>query len=116
MTTELTTPATAPPPDPALAGLRARVYDAISQAARTLGVAPISVWMDQTSRGRQGQLRFDNVNAAGAWASWLHWPWSATGRDGRYELHAYGQWLGFSWVITGSEPLVPVPAPAHREA
>lgn len=116
MSIESTAPVSAaPPPDPAFTGLRAKVLEAVAAAARTLGCAPGTISTGLDSTGRHASMYFDSVNEAGAWVDWLHWPHATTGRDGKFTLVAYGQWLGFSWQITGSEPIVPQAAPAHRE-
>lgn len=114
-TAPTTSPPAALPPDPTLTTLRARVLQSIAEASAKLGCAPGTVSAGQDSTGRHGSMYFDTINEAGAWADWLHWPWSATGRDGTHTLTAYGRWLGFSWQIIASEPLVPEAAPVHRE-
>lgn len=115
-----TTPTTSPPPaalppDRTLTTLRARILEAVAEASRKLASAPNTISVGQDSTGRHASMYFDTLNEASAWADWLHWPYATTGRDGKFTLIAYGRWLGFSWQITGSKPIEPQAAPAHRE-
>lgn len=101
------------PADPALHGLRAKVYKTVSEVADALHTAPGHVGLYLDDRGRRAAtLNFDSINDAGAWADWLHWPFATYNRDGTLQLAAYGQWLGFSVQLLGTEPQT---SPAGRD-
>jgi hypothetical protein len=98
--------------DPVLSTLKAHLGSAVTAAAAELGCSPHTVDAGLVGGTRHATLTFGDTDDMITWAEWLHWPFAVTARDGTYMAQANGQWLGFACHLAGSEPLIPVPAPA----
>lgn len=87
--------------DPAFASFDEKVR----ATAVELGIQPARVHLSTVGGRRTATIAFERMADVQQWATWLHWPWAHSGRNGQHLARAFGQWAGFAVTLEADEPL-----------